>query len=89
MATVRTAAPIVRTAEEGERRWFAGGGVHTWKATAEETGGAFLLFEMTLDEGKATPLHTHPDSDESMYVLQGEILVHIDGVDHRVGPAVA
>ena len=39
-----------------------------------------------LDEGKATPLHTHPDSDESMYVLQGELLVHIDGVEHRVGP---
>ena len=86
MVTVRTPAPIVRAAREGERRWFAGGGVHTWKATSEETAGAFLLFRMTLDAGKATPLHTHPDSDESMYVLEGELLVHVDGEQHPVGP---
>lgn len=58
--------------------------MHTWKATAEETDGAFLLFEMNLEQGKATPLHTHPDSDETMYVLEGEILVHLDGTEHRV-----
>ena len=86
MATVRTPAPIVRASREGARRWFAGGGVHTWKATSEETDGAFLLFEMTLDAGKATPLHTHPDSDEAMYVLTGELLVHLDGDEHPVGP---
>ena len=85
MATVASPAPLVRSAGEGERRWFAVGGVHTWKATAEQTGGAFLLFEMTLDRGKVTPLHSHPDSDETMYVLDGEILVHIAGDEHRVG----
>lgn len=53
---------------------------------ADETAGAFLLFEMDLDEGKVTPLHTHPDSDETMYVLDGEILMHLDGTDHRIGP---
>jgi quercetin dioxygenase-like cupin family protein len=86
MTTARTAQPIVRAAEQGERRWFHGGGVHTWKATSEETAGAYLLFEMTLDAGKVTPLHTHPDSDESMFVLRGEIVVHLDGHEHRVGP---
>ncbi|MGI8791810.1 MAG: cupin domain-containing protein, partial [Acidimicrobiales bacterium] len=80
------AGSIVRGQAEGERRWFYGGGVHVWKATAEETGGAFLLFEDRMTQGKVTPLHTHPDSDESMFVLEGEILMHIDGTDHRVGP---
>ena len=29
---------VVRADGEGEKRWFYGGGLHTWKATAEETG---------------------------------------------------
>ena len=84
MAVAASMVPIIRSAGEGERRWFYGGGVHTWKATAEETGGAFLLFEDELEQGKTTPLHTHPDADESMYVLDGEILVHVDGQEHRL-----
>ena len=77
-------APIIRATDEGERRWFYGGGVHTWKARQAETNGAFLLFEDTMDGGKATPLHTHPDSDESMYILEGEIIMHMDGREHRI-----
>ncbi len=90
--TVSTPVPIVRARHEGERRWFHGGGVHTWKATAEETAGAFLLFEDVLEQGKTTPLHVHPGSDETMYILEGEILMHMDGREHRIsvgGLAVA
>jgi quercetin dioxygenase-like cupin family protein len=78
--------PTIRSAEDGEQRWFFGGGIHTWKVTSQESGGAFMLFEDAMDEGKATPLHIHPSSDETMYVLKGEILVHIDGREWRVGP---
>jgi quercetin dioxygenase-like cupin family protein len=84
MATMSTPLPIVRSDQAGEKRWFYGGGVHTWKATPDETGGAFMLFEDRMEQGKLTPLHTHPDSDETMYVLEGEILMHLDGHDHRV-----
>lgn len=84
MSTVREQTPLVRAAEDGDRRWFAGGGVHTWKLTEDETGGALLLFEMAIDGGKVTPLHIHPDSDETMYVLEGEILMHLDGSDRTV-----
>jgi len=69
----------VRDTGEGERRWFCGGGLHTWIATPEDSGGAFLLFEDQLDLGKVTPLHRHPDADETFYMLDGEILLHIDG----------
>ncbi len=75
---------MVRAADDGEQRWFYGGGVHRWKATADETAGTFLLFEDCMDRGKVTPLHTHP-SDETMVVLSGEIVMHIDGCDHHVG----
>ena len=78
--------PIVRDAGAGERLWFYGGGLHTWKATSSETGGAFLLFEDVMSRGKTTPLHTHPQVDETLYVLEGEILFHIDGQDQPLGP---
>jgi uncharacterized RmlC-like cupin family protein len=37
-----------------------------------------------MDKGKRTPLHTHPDADETMYVLQGEIVMHLDGAEERI-----
>ena len=81
----RKVVPFVRAADQGERLWFYGGGLHIWKATASETGGAFLLFEDVMSHGKTTPLHTHPQVDETLYVLEGEILLHIDGAEQGVG----
>src|ERR687894_1668674 len=81
-----TAGAIIRRDGEGERRWFAGGGVHVMKATAEETDGAFMLLENRMTRGKTTPLHTHPNLDETLIVLEGEILVYAEGREHRVGP---
>src|ERR671915_652400 len=80
------AGTIIRGEGEGERRWFAGGGLWTMKATAEETEGAFILVEDRMTEGKMTPLHTHPNQDETLIVLEGEILVYAEGREHRVGP---
>ncbi|WP_411733166.1 cupin domain-containing protein [Paeniglutamicibacter sp.] len=76
---------IIRQPDEGERRWFFGGGVHVWKATEAQTAGAFLLFEDQLENGKDTPLHTHPGSDETMVVLSGEIVMHLDGLESTIG----
>ena len=49
------------------------------KATSAETGGAFLLFEDEVEAGKVTPLHTHPQADETFYILEGRIVLHLDG----------
>jgi quercetin dioxygenase-like cupin family protein len=65
-------APIIRAAGEGDKRSFLGGGLHTWKLLAEDTGGAFFLFEDVMMQGKTTPLHRHPEADETIYVLEGE-----------------
>ena len=84
-------AATVRESGEGEQRWFCGGGLHTWKATEEEAGGAFLVFEDHLDAGKVTPLHRHPGADETFYMLEGEILLNVDGEErplHAGGIAI-
>jgi quercetin dioxygenase-like cupin family protein len=44
-----------------------------------DESGAFLLFEDRLDLGKVTPLHRHPEADETFYILEDEVLLHIDG----------
>ncbi|MDQ1542739.1 MAG: hypothetical protein QOK08_377 [Actinomycetota bacterium] len=69
----------VRESDEDERRWFCGGGTHTWIATESDTGGTFLLFEDDLDQGKVTPLHQHPHAEETFYMTEGEILLSLDG----------
>ncbi len=80
------AQAIVRQDGEGEQLWFAGGGVFTVKAGSEETGGVFSLWEDRVVRGKTTPMHVHPSLDETIYVLDGELLVDVDGAKHRVGP---
>ena len=76
--------PIVRNAGEGDKQSFAGGGLHLWKLLAEDTGGAFFLFEDTMVRDKTTPLHLHPEAHELTYVIDGEIEVEADGVRQRV-----
>ena len=77
--------PIIRASGEGDKQSFLGGGLHTWKLTTEDTDGAFFLFEDVMAQGKTTPLHRHPEADETVYVLEGEIVVNVDGNESRVG----
>lgn len=79
------AVPIVLAEDAGELLWF-NSDLFTFKATSEQTGGAFILFEEWAPRGKVTPLHVHPDEDESFYVLEGEVLVQIDGEEHLGRP---
>ncbi len=77
--------PIIRQAGEGDRRSFFGGGLHVWKLLTEDTGGDFFLFVDEMAQGKMTPLHRHPEAAETTYVIEGEILVNVDGVESHLG----
>jgi quercetin dioxygenase-like cupin family protein len=85
MSEQATMAPVVRRAGEGNRRWFFGGGVMTWKLTDAETGGELSVFEVEMEGGKRTPVHTHPIA-ESLWVLSGQLLYRIDAEDVELGP---
>jgi oxalate decarboxylase/phosphoglucose isomerase-like protein (cupin superfamily) len=48
-------------------------GVLKWMSTPEVTGGErFSAGVVTLDPGAGHERHTHPDSDEILYVVRGE-----------------
>jgi quercetin dioxygenase-like cupin family protein len=76
--------PVLRNQADCERRWFYGGALFTWNLSEADTGSTFLLVEADMEQGKTTPLHTHP-ADETMYVLEGSIQVHMDGDVHDLG----
>src|ERR1700716_1761245 len=76
---------VIRQEGEGEHLWFAGGGLLTMKASSAETGGEFVLVEDREVLVKPTPLHLHPGDDETLYILEGEIRVYIDGEERTVG----
>jgi quercetin dioxygenase-like cupin family protein len=79
-----TPVPVVASGDSGEQLWF-GGGLVTFKITSKQSGGAFAVIEDVMPRGKTTPLHLHETFDETIYVVEGELLVHIDGIDHTVG----
>jgi quercetin dioxygenase-like cupin family protein len=78
------ATPIVRQTGEGEHLSFAGGGTLTIKASSADTGGSFMLFEDHVVRGKTTPLHLHPNMEEAIYMLEGELLAWVDGEERCV-----
>jgi quercetin dioxygenase-like cupin family protein len=69
--------PMVIGNRNGESLWYHGG-LLTFKATGGQTAGAFFLFESLMPRGKATPLHVETE-EETFYILEGEILLHING----------
>ena len=67
-------------AGEGETLWFAGAH-RTVEHPGVWSGGGFSLVEVTVPRGRATPLHRDP-SDETFYLLEGDMLFHAEGSDH-------
>lgn len=49
------------------------------KAPSAGTGGGLTVFEQLLPAGSSPPLHVHHGEDEAWYVVEGEVLFHIDG----------
>jgi quercetin dioxygenase-like cupin family protein len=79
-----TEAPFrILAAGEGEALWFAGAH-QTVKHPGEWSERKFSLVEVTVPRGRATPLHRDP-SDETFYLLEGEMVFHVEGKEHRAG----
>ncbi len=53
---------------------------------SEQSSGRIGVIESLMPAGAAgPPLHTH-DFDEAFYVLEGEIVLNVDGEDRLLGP---
>jgi quercetin dioxygenase-like cupin family protein len=64
-------------------------GMMTMKARSDRTGGSISVVDVRVPKGKATPLHMHPDSEETIFVIDGDVLLHVDGQNHDFGPGAS
>ena len=83
-STTQTSVPIVLDPDDGEALWF-NNDLLIFKATGADTGEAFVLVEELARRGKVTPLHAHPEEQETFYILEGTALFHLDGRDQSLG----
>jgi mannose-6-phosphate isomerase-like protein (cupin superfamily) len=80
-----TLQPFVVRAHEGEAHWWFGQ-LGEIKATAEQTGGAYTLVEITVGPGYGTPLHVHHTEDEAFLVIEGEAAFEVGDQVVQAGP---
>lgn len=62
------------------------GGVTTFKAMAEATGGALTAIRGEAAPGEGPPLHVHPDHDELIYTLVGRYRFQLDDAQVEAPP---
>jgi quercetin dioxygenase-like cupin family protein len=78
---------IARKHDESRALWFLGG-LYEILVSADETGGAMTVMRFTAPPGVGSPPHTHP-GDEFLYVVDGELEVHIGDEVVAAGPGAA
>ena len=65
--------PYALAHDEGKRIHSFGELLTVVKASSEQTGGAFNLFDAVCPPGFATPLHIHYAEDVAVFVLEGTL----------------
>jgi quercetin dioxygenase-like cupin family protein len=75
---------FIHGTDDGERLWLLGG-LYTFKATGDETGDAYTVFQVRGPGGLATPMHRHEHEEEGFYIVDGEVTVFADGAEQQLG----
>ncbi len=63
-------------------------GTKNYRLVGPKVNGAKYL-EIALgdiERHEGSPAHAHPDLEQAVYILEGEAIAGIDGVDHHVKP---
>ena len=76
---------VVVPSGEGQALWFTTNRI-TIKATAQDTGGAFSLWESFVPPGSSPALHVHHREAETFWVLEGRLTIRCGGDTFSAGP---
>jgi quercetin dioxygenase-like cupin family protein len=78
----------ILTPEVQQAVWFLGALIHV-RVGGDATGGALTVLEHQGDRGYNSPVHRHDADEETFLVLEGELLVEVDGQAYTVGAGAA
>jgi mannose-6-phosphate isomerase-like protein (cupin superfamily) len=81
-----TTRPKLLKGDEGITVWVSAGVRITVKLRAEDTGGAYAVFQDFVLPAAGPGLHTHTREDESLFVLEGEVRATVGERTVDVGP---
>ncbi len=70
--------------DEGKMLWVADE-LMTFKASGEDTGGAYALTDSVVPPGGGPPRHIHHREEEAFWVLEGELEVIVGETTFRAG----
>ena len=81
----QTLAPAVTRRDEGEARWWFNC-LAEIRLSAEQTGGALSIVEVTEPPNAVAPLHVHYNDDETFWILEGSVRLEAAGTVVDAGP---
>jgi quercetin dioxygenase-like cupin family protein len=70
---------------EGKMLWVVDE-LMTFKASGEDTGGAYSLTDSVVPSGGGPPLHVHHREHEAFWMLEGELEIQVGENTFRAGP---
>ena len=74
------------TEGEGKKLWVVDE-LMTFKASGEDTSGAYALTDSVVPQGGGPPPHVHHREDEAFWVLEGELEVMVGRLPSGRAPA--
>jgi quercetin dioxygenase-like cupin family protein len=86
MAQAATVQGGVRLGSGEGRAFWLLNDRHTFKATADDTGGALTVAELTAASEISPPPHVHRQNDECFYVIEGTFEFTLAGDAFVAGP---
>jgi mannose-6-phosphate isomerase-like protein (cupin superfamily) len=59
--------------------FYVVGDRYRFLANREDTSGRYAIWEAVVPPGGGPPPHVHTREEEGFYVIEGEVMIHIDG----------
>ena len=60
-------------------------GTKNYRLIGAHNGAKYMEIAMgDIERNEGSPAHAHPDLEQAVYILEGEAIAGIDGVDHHV-----